>query len=98
MFAVTTRYRFRIPPTEETLYRVQTDVLEGVFRQTPGFRAYYGVQVTDREALAISLWDNQGAADDALRRAAPHVQRILGGEMSGNPERTMGEVVMELTA
>lgn len=96
MYAVVTRYRFHLPLTEDQRYLIQTEVLEGVFRQTPGFQVYYGVQVSEHELMAISLWENQGAAQNALQRAAPAVNRILGNVMAGQADRAAGEVVVQM--
>jgi hypothetical protein len=96
VYAVVTRYRFHLPLTEDQRHLINTDVLEGVFRQTPGFQVFYGVQVSAQELMAISLWENQGAADNAFRRAAPALGRILGNVMAGRSERTQGEVVVQM--
>lgn len=97
MYAVVTRYRFHLPLTEPQRHLIDTDVLEGTFMQTPGFRVYYGVQVSEHEFMAISVWDNEGAANNALQRASPAVNRILGNVMAGQAERTQGEIVVQMT-
>lgn len=97
MYAVVTRYRFHLPLTEAQRHLIDTDVLEGTFQQTPGFQVFYAVQVSEHELMAISLWDNEGAANNALQRAAPALHRILGNVMAGQAERTQGEVVVQMT-
>lgn len=97
MYAMVTRYSFHLPLTESQRYLINTDVLEGTFRQTPGFQVFYGVQVSDRELMAISIWENQGAADNAMQRATPALNRILGNVLAGQAERTEGPIVIQMT-
>jgi hypothetical protein len=62
-----------------------------ILRQVPGFREYYLVE-TDEGLQSISVFTDQGGADESTRRAADWVQQNLSGFFTGPPTVTTGTV------
>lgn len=90
MYAVVTRYQVAAPLSEVAERDIGT-VAEALM-QAPGNRAFYGFATSPTEMVAISLWEHQRDAEDALQRAGPPVLAAIGSLLVGTPQRSAGEV------
>ena len=93
MYAVVARFQFRSPATEAQVQQVERELVEPLCQQ-PGFRAYYGVRISDTEALAVHVWDSQADAEQAIQLIGPRQQQVVGDQLAGPPQRMMGEVLI----
>ena len=62
-----------------------------IIRQVPGFLEYFLVE-TGEGVLSISVFTDQGGADESTARAADWVQQNLTGFFTGPPTVTTGSV------
>jgi hypothetical protein len=62
-----------------------------ILKQVPGFREYFLVE-TAEDLQSISVFTDQGGADESTRRAADWVQQNLAGFFTGPPTVTIGSV------
>jgi heme-degrading monooxygenase HmoA len=88
-----TSYQWKSPLKEDEVAQVEREVIN-VLAGLPGFKAYYGIKVSDTEWVAVVVWESQAASEQARDRVAPAVQRIVGAKIVGQPRRVVGEVVL----
>jgi hypothetical protein len=77
----------------ELLRRQFHDEFLPVAQQIQGFRAYYVLNVNDRELMTLSLCETQEAAAESCRCAAEYTFRNPLIFELGRPEVTEGEVL-----
>jgi heme-degrading monooxygenase HmoA len=68
--------------------------IRDVIAELDGFRAYYLLRTTDGNAVSISVFDNQGGADESTRTAAAWIKENLADMSLSPPQVTSGEVVL----
>jgi len=87
------RFRFTAPLTAAQLQAVDREVVDRLAR-LPGFRGYYGISLSDTEAVVVVLWATRADAQRASEEATPVTQQLLGGQLAAPPEHQIGEVVL----
>ena len=92
VYAAVTRIRTHTPFDEAAWERGRRDVIEPLTQQA-GFRAYYTVQASDTDYLAISVWESAADYERALQQLGPVMSDVIEPYLVGSPERIAGEVV-----
>jgi hypothetical protein len=77
----------------EVLRRQMQDDFLPIVRQIPGFRAYYVVNIDDRELMTLSLCDTPEGSVESARCAAEYTLRNPLVYELGRPELTEGQVL-----
>ena len=93
MYAVVVRFQFRAPVRREVVERAEKDIIDPA-TQLPGFRAYYGVRLSDTEAIAVHVWDSEADAERGGSQMAALTQHVVGDLLAGPPQPVGGEVLI----
>ncbi len=81
---------------EEVARRAEAGLVP-ILRQSPGFQGYYVVNGGNDVGVSITLFDTRDAVQ-AHRRAMAWIKDNLSDFYEGEPEVTMGEVVVSIAA
>lgn len=76
MYAVVTRYQVAKPLNEAATQEI--DAVAEALMEAPGNRALYGFATSPVEMVAVSIWESQRDAEDALQQAGPSVIAAIG--------------------
>ena len=68
--------------------------IRAVITQLAGFRAYYLIRTPGGDAVTISVFDDESAAEESTRAAAAWVAENLGDMSVAPPQVTTGKVVL----
>jgi hypothetical protein len=77
----------------ELLRRQMQDEFLPIIRQIPGFRAYYVVNIDDRELMTVSICDTSEGSAESARCAAEYTLRNPLVYELGLPDLTEGQVL-----
>ena len=94
MYGIVSHWTFQSPPNEDLLKRLEHGLIDPLSR-LPGFHAYYVVHPSTTELFAIHFWESRAQAEQALQQAGPWLQSVLGHELTGTPERSIGDVTIQ---
>jgi heme-degrading monooxygenase HmoA len=94
MYAVIRKFN-KMRSVEEVARRAEAG-LAPILRQSPGFRGYYVVNGGNDVGVSITLFDTQDAVQEAHRRAMAWIKDNISDSYEGEPEVTMGEVVVSV--
>lgn len=92
MHILVLRPRLRRPVDDEEARRIYEAVIP-LYEGSGGFRALYGVRLSDRELITFSFWDSHEDAERGFEAARPHMVAAYRGVLDGPPERTSGELL-----
>jgi hypothetical protein len=82
---------------EEVARRAATG-LGPIMKQQPGFKGYYVVQFEGGGGGSISLFESADAARAAHQLALSWIKESVADQTGGEPEVTMGKVLVQVTA
>ena len=85
------QYQLASGHTMEELSALVVSGFMPILKQVPGFQEYFLVETTEG-LQSISVFTDQGGADESTRRAADWVQQNLAGFFTGPPTVTTGTV------
>jgi hypothetical protein len=85
------QYQLASGHTMEELSALVESGFMPILKQVPGFREYFLIETTEG-LQSISVFTDQGGADESTRRAAAWVQQNLAGFFTGPPTVTTGSV------
>ncbi len=94
MYAVIRKFN-KMRSIEEVARRAEAG-LGPILRQSPGFRGYYVINGGNDVGVSITLFDRQDAVREAHQRAMAWIKENLSDSYEGEPEVTMGEVVVNV--
>ena len=99
MFVNVGRFHFRPMGQDEKQRLVQRieEETPPIVQGSPGFRGVYFARASDDELLTVWLWDNEADWDAALARFGPLLQEYVVPNLAEPPERTGGEIVLQVT-
>ena len=90
---VTIRSYSESPELVDSLLEHEEDVRQ-LINDIQGFRAYYLVRTGGGNAVTISIFDDQGGAEESTQRAADWVRQNLSELSVSPPQVTSGEVLL----
>ena len=96
MYAVVRKFN-KMRSVDEVARRAEAG-LAPILRQSPGFQGYYVVNGGNDVGVSITLFDTRDAVQEAHRRAMAWIKDNLSDFYEGEPEVTMGEVVVSIAA
>jgi hypothetical protein len=85
------QYQLASGHTMEELSALVESGFMPILKQVPGFREYFLIETTEG-LQSISVFADQGGADESTRRAADWVQQNLAGFFTDPPTVTTGSV------
>jgi hypothetical protein len=94
---VTIRKFTRMRSVSEAARRAESGIGQ-ILKQSPGFRGYYVFDAGDGVGGSVTLFENRETATEANRKALNWIQASLSDLLDGEPEITMGEVLVTITA
>ena len=94
MYAVIRKFN-KMRSVEEVARRAEAG-LAPILRQSLGFRGYYVINGGNDVGVSITLFDTQDAVREAHQRAMSWIRDNLSDSYEGEPEVTMGEVVVSV--
>lgn len=62
-------------------------------RQVQGFQAFYAIQTAPQEALLITVYDSEAAAQAGGVQMGPQVVQAAGPHVASAPQRMAGNVI-----
>ena len=100
MFVVVGRFRFRPMSQDEQQSMMQLWDREFVplVRSCSGFRSVRFVRLSDEEMMTDWHWDSEADWDAAQAKFGPFLQKHVAPNLTQPPDRTGGEVVLEVTS
>ena len=81
------------PVSHDLVARAEKEIIDPA-AQLPGFRAYYGVRLSDTEAIAVHVWDSEADAERGGSHLAALTQQMVGDQLAGPPQPAGGEVLI----
>ena len=87
------RYKLAEGASIAKLARQVNEVFIPVLSQSPGFRAYYAVDLGHGEVASVSVFDDKAGAEESTKKAADFVKDKVAPLVTAPPVVTMGEVV-----
>ena len=87
------RYKLAKGASVDDLARQVNDVFIPVLSKSPGFQAYYAVDLGHGEVASVSVFDDKAGAEESTQRAADFVKNKVAPLVTAPPVITMGEVV-----
>jgi hypothetical protein len=99
MYASVRRYDGIEPTSVDEIVRLvgEEGGFASIIAQTPGFIAYYVVDVGDGVVASINLFEEQADAEASNRMAADWVKANLAPLIPNPPQTTAGEVMVQKT-
>jgi hypothetical protein len=88
--------RYKTNRAAEFTRKVQ-DEFVALISKAPGFVAYYGVEAGADVWASVSIFDTQAQAEESNRLAADWVKKSVASLVSGPPEVTAGNAVVQKT-
>ena len=89
--------RYKATSVDELRRRVEEGFVP-LISQEAGFIAYYVVDAGDQVVASVSLFETQAGADESNRLAADWVRQNVAPLVTGGPEITAGEVIVQKAA
>jgi hypothetical protein len=96
MYTVFRHYKLAKGASKDELARKIQEGAFPMFREVPGFRAYYLLDLGDRVG-SFSVFDDRAGADESIRRSAAWVKEHIAHTVDGAPEVLAGDAVAVLT-
>ena len=97
MYASIRRYTAKTGTTNETIKDLKNRIEEKftpIVQEIRGFHSYGVVNVSNKELLSITIFEDRNGAAEATRRAAEFVQKDPMKDQLGKPEVLEGEVLL----
>lgn len=92
MFASVAKFRFTRPHTAGD-FEENERVLVPLLKSQAGYQGYVEVRVGERESISMTFWASQSDAERGLAAIRPQLMDLVGSDMEGPPDRSVGDVV-----
>jgi hypothetical protein len=91
MYASVRKYSVISGKVDEWMRRVQAGFVP-LISKVSGFIAYYALEVSDEEAITVSIFDTRAGAEESVWQAADWVTKNLASLNRGLTEITLSQV------
>ncbi len=95
MYAAIRRVKANPGSIQEAVRRIQADWVS-MFRTTPGFVAYYFVDLGNDEVQSITVFETQVQVEEFQKRADDWARQNVASLMQGPPQPSTGEVLIHV--